>query len=53
MKLWILGGVALLALLFFADSKLTRAGYDSAGYKVVRSSGSFEVRKVMVRMKND
>ena len=44
MKLWILGGGALLALLFLAGCKLTRAGYESAGYQVVRSSGSFEIR---------
>lgn len=44
MKLWILGGGALLALLFLAGCKLTRAGYESAGYKVLRSNGSFAIR---------
>ena len=44
MKLWILFGGGLLALLFLAGCKLTRAGYESAGYKVVRRSGAFEIR---------
>ena len=44
MKLWIPGGFALLALVFLAGCKLTRAGYESAGYKVVRRSGAFEIR---------
>ena len=44
MKLWILGGSALLGLVFLAGYKLTRAGYESAGYKVVRRSGAFEIR---------
>lgn len=44
MKFWILGGGALLALLFLAGCKLTRAGYESAGYQVVRRSGAFEIR---------
>ena len=43
-KLWILGGSAVLILLFLAGCKLTRAGYESAGYKVVRRSGAFEIR---------
>ena len=34
-KLWILGGSAVLTLLFLAGCKLTRAGYESAGYQVV------------------
>ena len=44
MKLWVPGGFALLALVFLAGCKLTRAGYESAGYKVVRRSGAFEIR---------
>ncbi len=44
MKLWVLGGLALLALGFLAGCKLTRAGYELAGYKVVRRSGAFEIR---------
>jgi len=47
MKLWILGSGALLALLFLAGCKLTRAGYESAGRKVVRRN------EVMVRVRND
>lgn len=43
-KLWILGGSAVLVLLFLAGCKLTRAGYESASYKVVRRSGEFELR---------
>jgi len=43
-KLWILGGSAVLTLLFLAGCKLTRAGYESAGYQVVRQSGAFEIR---------
>ena len=43
-KLWVLGGSAVLVLLFLAGCKLTRAGYESAGYKVVRRSGAFEIR---------
>jgi hypothetical protein len=44
MKIWIPGCGALLALVFLAGCKLTRAGYESAGYKVVRRSGAFEIR---------
>lgn len=43
-KLWILSGSAVLTLLFLAGCKLTRAGYESAGYQVVRQSGAFEIR---------
>jgi hypothetical protein len=44
MKFWMIGSGALLALVFLAVCKLTRAGYESAGYKVVRRSGAFEIR---------
>ncbi len=44
MKIWIPGCGDLLALVFLAGCKLTRAGYESAGYKVVRRSGAFEIR---------
>ena len=43
-KFWMIGSGTLLALMFLAGCKLTRAGYESAGYKVVRRSGAFEVR---------
>ena len=43
-KVWIVLGMALLAVLFLAGCKLTRAGYESAGYKVVSKQGSFEIR---------
>lgn len=43
-KVWISIVLVLLALLLLAGCKLTRAGYESAGYKVVRRSGSFEIR---------
>ncbi len=44
MKFWMIGSGTLLALMFLAGCKLTRAGYESAGYKVVRRSGAFEIR---------
>jgi hypothetical protein len=44
MKFWMIGSGALLALVFLAGCKLTRAGYESADYKVVRRSGAFEIR---------
>ena len=66
MKLWLIASGTLLSLVFLAGCKLTRAGYESAGYKVVRRSGSFEIRdyppftpvflrrnEVMVRVKED
>src|SRR4051812_7893305 len=43
-KLWIPGGVALLCLLLLAGCKLTRGGYESAEYKLLKRSGSFEIR---------
>ena len=43
-KMWLVLGVVLLSVLFLAGCKLTRAGYESAGYKVVRRSGAFEIR---------
>ena len=43
-RVWIVPGLALLTALFLAGCKLTRAGYESAGYKVVSKQGSFEIR---------
>lgn len=43
-KLWILGSSAVLALMILAGCKLTRVGYESASYQVVRQSGVFEIR---------
>ncbi len=37
-------GVALLSLILLTGCKLTRAGYESAGYNVVRESSAFESR---------
>lgn len=36
--------VLAVAALFLAGCQVSRAGYESAAYKVVRSSGQFEVR---------
>ena len=44
LRVWIVPGLVLLAALFLAGCKLTRAGYESAGYKVVSKQGSFEIR---------
>ncbi len=44
MKLCLIASGTLLSLVFLAGCKLTRAGYESAGYQVVRRSGSFEIR---------
>ena len=40
----ILAGLALLAVVVGVGCKATRAGYESAPYKVVRHDGAFEVR---------
>ena len=44
LKVLIVPGLILVASLFLAGCKLTRAGYESAGYKVVSKQGSFEIR---------
>ena len=43
-KIWIYLVMAVFAAVVLAGCKLTRAGYESAGYKVVRKSVSFEIR---------
>jgi DNA gyrase inhibitor GyrI len=43
-KVWLVVGVVSLSLVLFTGCKATRAGYESAGYKVVRKSGAFEIR---------
>jgi hypothetical protein len=43
-KAWLVLGVISFSLLFLAGCKLTRAGYESAGYKAVRKTGAFEIR---------
>lgn len=37
-------GAALIGLLALAGCKLTRAGYETLDYKVVRKNGAFEIR---------
>jgi hypothetical protein len=43
-KAWLVPGVMVLSLVFLAGCNLTRAGYESAPYQVVRASGKFAVR---------
>lgn len=43
-KVWLVVSVVSLSLVLLTGCKVTRAGYESAGYKVVRKSGAFEIR---------
>lgn len=43
-KVWLVVGVVSLSLVLLTGCKVTRAGYESAGYKLVRKSGAFEIR---------
>ena len=43
-KMWIILSILAVAALIFAGCQVTRAGYESAPYQVVRSAGQFEVR---------
>jgi hypothetical protein len=43
-KMWIILSILAVAVLIFAGCQVTRAGYESAPYQVVRSAGHWEVR---------
>ena len=43
-KVWLVVSVVSLSLVLLTGCTATRAGYESAGYKVVRKSGAFEIR---------
>lgn len=45
LKLFILSGLLLAALVLLSGCKLTRAGYESAPYKVIEKDGAFEIRE--------
>jgi len=42
--------LAVVAVLFLVGCRVTRGGYESASYQVVRSSGKFELRDYPVLM---
>lgn len=44
LKFWVPVALVMLTLPILVGCKLTRAGYESAGYKVVKKSGPFEIR---------
>ena len=45
MKKIIIIGLGIVGALIFAGCKLTRAGYETLDYKVVRKQGAFEIRE--------
>lgn len=44
MKVWLYAGAAVGVLLLFSGCSLTRWGYETPKYKVVRKNGPFEIR---------